>query len=1482
MIKKGNKTILIVLLALLVFSLVSCKNLVGEATRISSKSLPAYQEKCSDSDDGINLEEKGITKGLMLQRDGSKKPTAKIDSCLKNGKLVEYYCSRDLIKGTIKECSNGKICKDGMCFLEQQIDQETLWQQTNGPEGGEALLSITISSQNPNLLFTGAKSDLYKSTNAGQDWSLIHSFLFNEQKDEIAAIIMDTNDDNLLYVLTVFSGFYKSVDGGETWVKTSSNIEGTHRVLSMSKSNPNILAFATHNPGKIFLSTNAGESWDEITGNVNTDKITAIGIINEQEIYLGGGGSLEGEIGKLYHTTNGGNSWEILDLGQPKESFVRSIFVGEDSNLILIGMGDSYNRMWHNVVGNNGGYLFRSENGGNNWEDVVITTSLDSSIQFLKGSTNTIYMGTNKLYKSIDFGKSWSVLETPCWEEFPCFDFFEIAIDPLNENNLYLPIGSGLIKSIDSGGSWFLSQNGIISTTPTNLITDPNNPGVIYAGTMGFASGGVHKTSDNGQTWELVSDTGIKHPFVDDLYINPSNNAEVYAISDKSQVFKSTNAGQSWETMITSTGGPGMPVIPGFRFESVSAMAVAPSDPEQMYIIRDGFGVMKSKEGFRDMAQGGWEYKPFSSDYSYALAVDPTDPNIVYAGYNRKVFEENAKLFKLASAEENWEEIHEFPNAFSISSLEINPDNPNNVYAGVTGENGNIYQTNDAGNTWSKLNEDFTFSTIHVTATDPNNENVVYAAPWGGGLFKSENGGNVWTELKTPTMSIPAIIVGPENSNHLIIADRIRPKIYESFNGGQSWTELVSLDEEKYYRISTMTIHKGELYFSAFNKITGMISLFIDGPMSGTTFKLEEGTPIKISNGVEGNIIIDFFSDNTYLYSVSHIYGVHRLEGNNWVDISPNLDMGFNNIIVANSNLYLSGASDIDMDLNFRIGDSNIVNNIYKSFDNGETWTPLLINNPFSSSVKKLLQYPKNPDVLFAATQNGLFVSIDSGLTWVEENNNLGFRNIGSMSINENKIYVGTLGGGVYPGTINPDYSVSWSASTGPTPNIRNIQIKLDPQEPAIIYASSFPGGVFKSIDAGQTWLESNFALPSFEVEDPLTQGYYSLEIDPEDSNVLYLGIFKKGVYKSTDGAATWLPMYGSMGQNKDLMKKGITKLKVDPTNNNHIYLATDEGVFFSDDGAENWETFNAGLHTTDIATLTFSQDGILYAGTKGYGVYYYNKQEGQWKQVSTIGNYGIFWSWWERPMYQFSDMIINPENNNIMYISSFPTGMYKSVNGGKDWKQKNIGFNADGFDGIFSLVFHPDNKNIIYAGTYNGVSVTYDGANHWERISNGIPEEQWPFSIAIDSNNPDIIYAATKNGMDKGLCSPICVSSNQCDCHLQPNDFRGTVVKTTDGGKSWFEITNGLNKENEFYQIIIYPKNHNVLFLSTEKEGVFMSKNAGNNWQAINDGLMNIRAAVSNNVGVNLVLDSEADYLYFGTSGSGVWRADLSKLDLS
>jgi hypothetical protein len=121
-----KKSLIVVLLIVLFISLTAC-DLVGEAARQSPK---AYQEKCSDTDGGINLEEKGITKGLILDRDGNKKPVTKIDFCTKKGDLAEHYCSRDLVKGTIESCSEGKVCEDGACKIVGETPKEMIigWQ----------------------------------------------------------------------------------------------------------------------------------------------------------------------------------------------------------------------------------------------------------------------------------------------------------------------------------------------------------------------------------------------------------------------------------------------------------------------------------------------------------------------------------------------------------------------------------------------------------------------------------------------------------------------------------------------------------------------------------------------------------------------------------------------------------------------------------------------------------------------------------------------------------------------------------------------------------------------------------------------------------------------------------------------------------------------------------------------------------------------------------------------------------------------------------------------------------------------------------------------------------------------------------------------------------------------------------------------------------------------------------------------------------
>jgi photosystem II stability/assembly factor-like uncharacterized protein len=308
---------------------------------------------------------------------------------------------------------------------------------------------------------------------------------------------------------------------------------------------------------------------------------------------------------------------------------------------------------------------------------------------------------------------------------------------------------------------------------------------------------------------------------------------------------------------------------------------------------------------------------------------------------------------------------------------------------------------------------------------------------------------------------------------------------------------------------------------------------------------------------------------------------------------------------------------------------------------------------------------------------------------------------------------------------------------------------------------------------------------------------------------------------------------------------------------------------FVTKDEGKSWSELNDGLLTKDVYTLAIGSDGQLYAGTRGYGVFRFNRNEEKWEQTSQLAGFGFSWHVWDRPMYQYTSLLIDPRNNSIMYLGAFPSGMFKSTDGGKTWKESNIGFFDDGVDGIFSLTFHPHNKSIIYAGTYNGVSVTYDAGGHWKRISNGIPPEQWVYSIAIDPTSPDVMYAASKNGKNKGTGEP---------------GFHGTVVKTLDGGENWFEIVKGLNKDNEFYTIIIDPSNSSRLFLCTSSEGVFISLDAGESWSPMNNGLTDYETGTypPSNVATPLRMSGNGAVLYLGTRGTGVFKRFIKPLPIA
>jgi photosystem II stability/assembly factor-like uncharacterized protein len=508
--------------------------------------------------------------------------------------------------------------------------------------------------------------------------------------------------------------------------------------------------------------------------------------------------------------------------------------------------------------------------------------------------------------------------------------------------------------------------------------------------------------------------------------------------------------------------------------------------------------------------------------------------------------------------------------------------------------------------------------------------------------------------------------------------------------------------------------------------------------------------------------------------------------------------MGFNHILIdIEGELFASSGCDIDLYGNRRVGDDAIVNNIYFSEDDGETWTPMLDDNPFRSGIKKLLQHPTNPNIYYAATGTGVYMW--DGTTWTDQGYNLNFRNIASMAVGENYIYVGTAGGGVYASRIDPDYSLDWQQSTGPFPEIYNIQVRIDPTDSDILYASAYPGGVYKSTDGGATWMESNFALPSFVVDDPRLQGYYSLEIDSNNPDILYLGIFGKGIYKSYDGAGVWIPMYGRAGQNKDIMQKGITQIRVNTEDSDTVYLSTNEGFYVSYDGAENWVSMNDGLTLSDIVSFAINPErNMIYVGTRGASVWKASLDNFQWSQTAgPRTNPRICW------------IKIDPTNSDVIYIGLNPAGMYKSEDGGLSWREINRGLINTV---VYPIEFNPMDSNEIYVGTgYGrdlgslsggdaGVYKSDNGGEIWYPTANGLPWNIIVNDIKFDPKNPNVIYIATE--------------------HSQHPDHYG-IFMSDDRGRSWKPINNNNIEEFPIY-VFAFDSTGDMLYVGTGFGGVW------------------------------------------------------------
>ena len=1339
---------------------------------------------------------------------------------------------------------------------------ESTWAQTNGPAGG-IINTIEIDPAHPEILYAGgAGGGVFKTTDGGTTWTMLEQIV--DPSVHIRDILISPDDPQTMYAQTDL--IYKSTDGGMSW--SLFDFFGRVTCLSMSRENPSVLVAGT-GEGKAHYSADGGGSWTDISGNLPGDRIADIAIGVSNEFWAG---TANGADGHLYHTTNGGVYWDGVDIGQRAATDIHTIFVDpDDLSTVYVGLVDVHNEMCDSE---NDNYLLKTQDGGTTWTPIHLPgTDAMINVMGRTPTDDTLYVGTGgTVYKSSDGGQDWTWIGPPGRNG----DMYDIAVDPCNSDVLYLPRQAyGIVKSADGGASWTPINQGLLNVG-ISLMAVPSVPGsgTVYAASVGGE--GTFKTTDWGNSWTYVNEGGITHPWADELVVSPHDPETVLEVADVAEVFQTTDGGTTWSKIINPYGD-------GFRFGSVSALSTAPSDPDTIYAVKDGFGIFKSTDGGES-----WQFLHQSEvDYTYSIAVHSTNPDIVYSGYNPKPFQDWSMVRKTIDGGDSWQTILNVSNSTGITSVVIDPNNPNTVYAGSTGENGGaIYKSTDGGNSWSKLNEHFTMCTVWgqpQLIVDPNNPSIAYAATWLAGTWKTADAGETWTLLEEAPVSSTALSLNTLNSDVIYLADRSTPTVWKTTDAGSTWEQVADFSGEGALIVIRVLANGDTIYAATFHPNLEDGKLYKSTNACSTWNDITDALP----KGVLDVVVDPTNSDIVYV--TTNFNGAYKSTdgGANWTQMLNFPDVGAYDIEVdpvdptilytsarggscpawftaqchGKSGLRKVRGSSLPAWFTEIAGDelNGIIftdaAGVYKSTNSGSTWSQILTT---TASCRAIRQHPDDRNMLFAVDLvDGLQVSTNGGNSWTSYNTGLNTAVLTSCAVGGDKIYVGTQGCGVYSGDINMSSgSITWqpARSNKPVPKVHSLQIEVDPTNSNRIFVGANPGGLFRSDVDGTTFRDKNGITPSVVVDDPFRQGYYTFAINPSDASEMWLGTWGKGIYKSYNAMGLDV---GAQGTDMKMYGKHIYQIVIDPDPPNAVYVATEEGIFKSSDGGATWSDFSTGLGTPQIQTLVMTADGTLLCGTLGYELYYYDTSDDRWVQMNAFGNFGTFWPIWDdRPLYQYTSLLFHPTDPDVIYFGTFPSGIYKSTDGGQSWRESNVGWTNDG---VFSLVFHPKNTDIIYAGTYNGVSRSTDGGAHWEMWDEGWPDEQWVFSIDFDPREPNVMYACSKNGENEGTGR---------------DGFHGTVMKSTDGGATWFSITTGLNVNQEFYKIIVDKLDPDTLYLATQFEGVSISRDHGALWLPWSDGLTNPVAGTNgNNVANPMVQSADGRYLYFGSAGSSVFR---------
>ena len=677
---------------------------------------------------------------------------------------------------------------------ETEYYKPLLWRNVGPMRGGRSVTSIGVAGNIYTYYMGTTGGGVWKTEDAGQTWNNISDGFF--KTGSVGAVAVSISDPNVVYVgmgehpprgvtSSYGDGVYKSTDAGKTWIHLGLDLTRQIANIRIHPTNPDIVYVAAqgaiHGASAergVYKSVDGGKTWtktlyvDDNSGcvdlsmDMNNPRILYAAMWDYRrlpwEVRSGGKGS------GLYKSTDGGDTWEKIETGLPKELGKMSVAVSQaNSNKIyLVVESDSEKEQ---------GGLFVSENAGKSWNRISKDHRLVQRAWYYIEATadpvdeNTVYVLSSPAVKSTDGGKTWQSFRAPHG------DYHQLWINPTNNKNMIVSNDGGAAISFNGGKTWSTQNNqptaqfyrvNADNLFPFNLyggqqdntsvkiasqvspswggITerdwsysaggesaflafDPNNPRYVLGGSyQGTIS--VLDTKINEQVSVMVAPVqyqslqpkDMKYRFNWNAPIVRSMHEEAYYHAGNI-LFKTTDLGKTWRA-----------ISPDLTTHDTSKMGMS--------------GTPYTNEG-----AGGENY----CTIAYVIE-SPHEKGVIYTGSDDGL----VHLTKDGGA--TWTNIT--PDGVKgalVNSIEVSPFDKGTAYIAVTKYKFNdftpfIYKTTDYGKSWTKLVAGIPYGAfVRVVREDNVVKNLLYAGTETG-FYISYNGGLNWKQLQ---LNLPIVAI---------------------------------------------------------------------------------------------------------------------------------------------------------------------------------------------------------------------------------------------------------------------------------------------------------------------------------------------------------------------------------------------------------------------------------------------------------------------------------------------------------------------------------------------------------------------------------------------------------------------------------------------------------------------------------------------------------------------------------------------------